>query len=310
MANADLLITIHAAMLEREFEIEGVVHQLFRDRSGELGDGTTLSLPMDSLTHSDSGQNEGNLRGTTASDLAWGAPTIMTSERDNLVANTGYDFYEVVGDLVRQTIRPDLLSESARQHGRLYANNLSKLCYGGLTGMTRVAAQFESYSVATGDWGNAAHQENILKDLEVVQMKMNHAGAPRQSRFALMNFEDLLVIRQGLRADNIHFSGPINDQLIQWASLASSQGSPWWATRSWPWRMGKATTLSTTSTVASWAKVCPWPGGSGWLLRYSETGFTRAWRFRGATFSVPPCISPANSTASTASSPRWQPRNK
>ena len=224
MANADLLITIHAAMLEREFEIEGVVHQLFRDRSGELGDGTTLSLPMDSLTHSDSGQNEGNLRGTTAANLAWGAPTIMTSERDNLVANTGYDFYEVVGDLVRQTIRPDLLSESARQHGRLYANNLSKLCYGGLTGMTRVAAQFESYSVATGDWGNAAHQENILKDLEVVQMKMNHAGAPRQSRFALMNFEDLLVIRQGLRADNIHFSGPINDQLIQMGEFSQFAG--------------------------------------------------------------------------------------
>ena len=129
MANADLLVQVHASMLEREFESDGVVHQLFRDRSGEMGDGTTLSLPMDSLTHADAGQNEAQLRGTTAAQIAWGAPTIMTSEKDDLVADTGYDFYEIVGDLVRQTIRPDLLSESARQHGRLYANNLSTLCY-------------------------------------------------------------------------------------------------------------------------------------------------------------------------------------
>ena len=224
MANADLLVAVHNAMLEREFEIEGVVHQLFRDRSAEMGEGTTLSLPKDSLTHVDAAQNEAQLRGTTATEIAWGAPTIMTAEKADLVANTGYDFYEVVGDLVRQTIRPDLLAESARQHGRLYANNLSTLCYGGLTGMARVATNFEAYSVATGDWGNAAHQTAMLADIETVQMKMNHAGAPRQGRFALMNFEDLLVIRRALRAANIHFTGPINDMLIQMGEFSQFAG--------------------------------------------------------------------------------------
>ena len=61
MANVDLLVKVHNSTLEREFEIEGVVHQLFRDRSGEMGEGTTLSLPKDSLTHVDVAQDEAQL---------------------------------------------------------------------------------------------------------------------------------------------------------------------------------------------------------------------------------------------------------
>ena len=149
----------------------------------------------------------------------------MTAEKADLVADTGYDFYEIVGDLVRQTIRPDLLSESARQHGRLYANNLSTLCYGKLAAVASSDyAGTTEVTVTNANWGNGAHQENVLKALEETQMTMNHAGAPRQGRFALMNFELLLVIQQGLRADNIHFSGPINDRLVQMGEFTQFAG--------------------------------------------------------------------------------------
>ena len=78
--------------------------------------------------------------------------------------------------------------------------------------------------MAAANWGNAAHQTAFLKALEESQMQMNFKGAPRQGRFALMNFELLLVIQQGLRAANIHFSGPINDRLIQLGEFTQYAG--------------------------------------------------------------------------------------
>ena len=153
MANANLLITVHNSMLEREFEIDGVVQQLFRDRSGEMGEGTTLSLPSDSITHTDAADTLSELRGTTATELAWGTPTIMSAEKSDLTADTGYAFFEALSDSVRQTIRPDLLSESARQHGRLYANNLSTLCYSKMTGATIAAANTEEYTTTSRQLG-------------------------------------------------------------------------------------------------------------------------------------------------------------
>ena len=224
MANVDLQVTVHNSMLEREFEVNGIWAQLFRDRTGEMGDGVTLSLPMDSLTHTDSAQNETQLLGTTATNLAWGAPTIMTSGKADLVADTGYDFYEAVGDLVRQTIRPDLMAESARQHGRLYANNISASCRAAVVAATIVAANRTAYTVATGDWGDTAHQTAVAKAIRELKTKMDRKGAPRMGRALVVNTETDDVIRQYLESKNFHFAGPINDRLIQLGEFPQFQG--------------------------------------------------------------------------------------
>ena len=154
MANADLLVIVHNSMLEREFEIDGVVQQLFRDRSGEMGEGTTLSLPTDSITHTDAADTLSELRGTTATELAWGTPTIMSAEKSDLVPPTpGTLSLKPCRTACGFTIRPDLLSESARQHGRLYANNLSTLCYSKMTGATIAAANTEEYTTTSPPTG-------------------------------------------------------------------------------------------------------------------------------------------------------------
>ena len=224
MANADLQVTVHASQLELNFEKNGIWAQLFRDRTAEMGDGTTLSLPMDSLTHADTGQNEAQLRGTTAANLAWGAPTIMTSGKADLVANTGYDFYEAVGDLVRQTIRPDLMSESARQHGRLYANNVSVSCRAAVVAVTIPAANQVAYNVATADWGETAHQISISNSFKALKTKMNRAGAPTMGRVAVVNTETETVINDYMESKNFHFAGPINDRLVQLGEFPQYQG--------------------------------------------------------------------------------------
>lgn len=218
MANVDLLIETHSAQLEREFEINGIWAQLFRDRTGEMGDGTTLSLPSDDTVHADVEVTQAIAYGTTAADLAWGAPTIMTSGDVSLTVTNPYKFYEAVGDIVRQTIRPDLLAESARQHGRLYANKISAACRAEL--VTEAALNtpkfggIVTYSVATGDWGGNAHRTAVLDMLDGLKEEMDADGAPTLGRVVVVNLETDSVIRKAMRAGNIHFQAPINDRLV------------------------------------------------------------------------------------------------
>ena len=140
----------------------------------------------------------------------------MTSGAADLVADTGYDFYEAVGDLVRQTIRPDLMSESARQHGRLYANNISASCRAKTVAITDANIGAEvTYTVATGDWGGNAHRTAVLDALDELKQEMDADGAPTNGRVVVVNLETDSVIRKAMRAGNIHFAGPINDRLVQ-----------------------------------------------------------------------------------------------
>ena len=212
MANTDNAAKIFAARFQETFQHMTPWLSLVQNWTSEMnGYGNSIVVPYYTATaHTGVKEDEALGKDITKGGLKWADPTVAEASVTTITADQTFGINVMVGSIAEQYMRTNFISEVAMRQANLAQFNVSKSIRDQIT--SDISTVSKEVTVATGDWGKAAHQTNVAAAIQEMGTEMDMAYAPMSGRYVVVNpnMRDIIVnwvLSQGATFLN----NPVND---------------------------------------------------------------------------------------------------
>ena len=227
MAYADVIGKIYLASFITNLHLDQMWMGLCRDLSPQRTSGDGVVRPRVSGSPTYGTLDLTKQIGTTPGDMEWPDPHVMDLVAATTSINTGRTFRELVNYVAIDEVPGDVAAQIASET----AIGLQKEINDSIRGVANAASGVSlltPLSVATGDWGNDAHQDAVLKKIRDARTAISVQGrpAPRMSvapgdrqgglprLTCVVSSEMSQVIQEGMERKN-YFNQPLNEEVLR-----------------------------------------------------------------------------------------------
>ena len=213
MPLSDLTATVFRRNLEQALFQMNVWAALAQDESAQLGDGAvTLTIPTDATVYALTTHTLANVLSATVGDHARGTPTVVAASKVDLTRDAFYSIDVLIPTWVLPTSGVTFTAEAASRMARVFVQQVNTNLRAKLLAVTAVTGA-ATITVATADWGNAAHLTAIDNALRAQALALDGVFVPREGRVAVTSPEMQDLIQEKLLTNNTFFPSAINDRI-------------------------------------------------------------------------------------------------
>ena len=210
MANPALVAKIFRATLFENYYQQNVWRSLVDDVSAEIPEGhDSIDMPYDDLGYEVKDVDRAEQLGTNATQLARGAPHVVSGSKRTLQMQTYGEIDELVGTFTSMNTLPNFLASAARHSARVIIEVVNGAIRTQFDASTEAVAG--PITVKAADYGKDDHKTAIINALRAASVKADEEHWPREGRYCVMSPSYLDLIIDDIIESKFFFVSGVND---------------------------------------------------------------------------------------------------